>query len=188
MSNFKKYCGILCTVLVLAIAAAPSFAEDIKKDPAKKSDGNEIVERGWTARCPKSKDKQPVEKKQCEIFQRIDMKKNSMRVAEFAIGFPQEKGLASDAARGVVILPLGILLEQGAEMKIDDGRPLAFKSRFCTNAGCFAYITLSRKTLDSMKKAKAATFSFKTADGRKVNLIMGLGSFEKALGEIRPTP
>jgi invasion protein IalB len=185
MNNLKKCCGILCAVLMLAIAATPSFAAEAKKDSAKKSAGNEIVERGWTQRCPETKDKPAADKKLCEIFQRIDMKKNSLRVAEFAIGFPEEKGMKSGTARGAVILPLGILLEQGAQMKIDDGKPLAFKIRFCTNAGCFAYLNLNKDILSSMKKAKAASFLFKTADGRKVNLVMGLDSFEKALGGIQ---
>ncbi|MCE9507751.1 MAG: invasion associated locus B family protein [Alphaproteobacteria bacterium] len=186
MNNFKKCCGILCAVLMLATAAAPSFAAtEAKKDSTEKSAGNEIVERGWQQRCPKTKDKQTADKKQCEIFQRIDMKKNSLRLAEFAIGFPREKGMDSGAARGAIILPLGILLEQGAQMKIDDGKPLAFKIRFCTNTGCFSYLTFSKNVLNSMKKAKSVSFLFKTADGRKVNLVMGLGSFEKALQEIQ---
>jgi invasion protein IalB len=185
MNSFQKYCVALFAVLVLGVIAGSSFADEAKKDPAKTAPGNQVVERGWTQRCPEQKPDQKPGKKLCEIFDRIDMKESSMRVAEFAVGFPQEKGLEKDAARGVVVLPLGILLDVAVQMKIDDGKPLVFKNRFCTNAGCFSFISLGKDILDSMKKAKAVAFLFKTSEGQNVNLIMTLGGFEKALQEIQ---
>jgi invasion protein IalB len=151
------------------------FAEEAKKEETAKADsGTEIVEMGWQKRCA---DKKSEEAKKCEIFQRLAIKKSDMRVAEFAIGFPEKK----DTARGVVVLPLGILLEPGVAMKIDDGKPFVFKARYCVNAGCFSYINLDKSILDSMKKGKLASFFFKTAEGQDVNLIMNLTGFEKAM-------
>ena len=185
MKSLKNYCRILFAVLILGTTAMPSSAEEAKEAAAKKAPSNEVVERGWKQRCPKQNLLQKLKKKQCEVFQRIDVKESSMRVAEFAVGFPSEKTLEKGAARGVVILPLGILLEQGVEMKVDTAKPLAFKSRYCTNAGCFSYLNLSKDLLDFMKKAKTVTFVFKTSEGQNVNLIMSLNGFEKALKGIQ---
>jgi invasion protein IalB len=187
MNSFQKYFAAgLLAVLVLGFVAFSSFADEAKKDAGKKAPDNQVVERGWTQRCPEKKPDQKSETKQCEIFQRIDMKESSMRVAEFAVGFPQEKGMEKGAARGVVVLPLGILLEEGVQMKIDDGKPVSFKTRFCTNAGCFSFVMLGKDVLETMKKAKAVTFLFKTSEGQNVNLIMTMGGFEKALKDIQP--
>lgn len=130
----------------------------------------------WTVRCQES-DKA---KEHCEVFQRLIVKESGARVAEFAIGFPEKK----DAARGVVVLPLGILLQPGVEMKIDEGKAYAFKVRYCTQAGCFAYVNLDQALLDLMKNGEVARFVFKSADGKDVNLSMPLTGFGKALKEI----
>lgn len=130
----------------------------------------------WTVRCQES-DKA---KEHCEVFQRLIVKESGARVAEFAIGFPEKK----DLARGVVVLPLGILLQPGVEMKIDEGKAYAFKVRYCTQAGCFAYVNLDKDLLGLMKSGTAARFVFKSADGKDVNLSMPLTGFGKALKEI----
>lgn len=130
----------------------------------------------WTVRC-QEEDKA---REHCEVFQRLIVKETGARVAEFAIGFPENK----DVARGVVVLPLGMLLQSGVEMKIDEGKPFAFKVRYCTQAGCFAYVNLDKALLDLMRNGMAANFMFKAADGKDVNLKMPLSGFGKALKEI----
>lgn len=130
----------------------------------------------WTVRC-QEEDKA---RAHCEIFQRLIVKETGARVAEFAIGFPESK----DVARGVIVLPLGMLLQSGVEMKIDEGKPFAFKIRYCTQAGCFAYVNLDKTLLDLMRNGTVANFTFKAADGKDVNLQMPLSGFAKALKEI----
>jgi invasion protein IalB len=208
MNSFQKYSVFLLTVVVAVTLAVTSFAAvEAKKDTAaaapaaaannNKAQKNQVVESGWTQRCPQKKADPKADpkaaqtaapttdKKQCEIFQRIAMKETSARVAEFAVGFPQEKGFEKGAARGAVILPLGILLEEGVQMKIDAGKPLGFKTRFCTNAGCFSFVTLSKDVLENMKKAKSVTFLFKTFAGQNVNMVMSMVNFEKTLKAIQ---
>lgn len=177
MNSFQKYCAAILIVL-FAVAASPAFAEDKAAAAAKKAPTNEVVERGWTKRCLEQP-KGSTAPKNCEVFQRADIKESGLRLAEFAIGFPEEKD-KKDAVRGVVALPLGILLENGISMKIDDGKPVMFKSRYCTAAGCFSYISVDKALIASMKKGKNIVFQFKTSEGQDVNLIMGLQGFDKA--------
>lgn len=132
----------------------------------------------WTLRCqPQKEGAAADDKKSCEIFQRLVVKESLARVAEFAIGFPE----GSEIARGVIVLPLGILLQPGVEMRIDDGKPYAFKIRYCTEAGCFAYVNLDKDLLETMRKGTSANFAFKAADGKDVNLSMTLSGFGTAL-------
>lgn len=178
--------GIFRAVIVLgvlAVAAALLFFVDsaVAGKDDKDQKGTTPPAVAWTMRCqPQKEGESAPEKKSCEIFQRLIVKESSARVAEFAIGFPD----GSDVARGVVVLPLGILLQPGVEMKIDESKPYAFKVRYCTNAGCFAYVNLDKDILDSMRKGKSAAFFFKSADGKDVNLSMTLSGFDAALKEI----
>ena len=176
MNGFQNF-AVVIFVLLLAM---PAFAEAPKGKEKDKAPPQEITERGWTLRCP---DVKKGEKKYCEIFQRLDMKDAAdARVAEFAIGFPEDE--KKNVARGVIVLPLGILLESGVAMKIDDNEPFVFKTRYCTNAGCFSYVSLSKDLLTSLRKGKTVTFQFKSFAGQDVNLIMNLVGFEKSLKEI----
>jgi invasion protein IalB len=208
MNGFKKYSIALLAVVLAGTLATASFAADVKPAPtpavqapaapapakadAAKQPANEVVETGWAQRCPqppKADDKSApapkADKKQCEIFQRINMKETSARVAEFAVGFPQEKTFEKGAARGVVILPLGILLEEGVQMKIDSGKPLLFKTRFCANAGCFSFVKLNKDVLDDMRKAKFVNFLFKTSAGQNVSMIMSMKGFDDQMKGIQ---
>ncbi|MFH1159074.1 MAG: invasion associated locus B family protein [Pseudomonadota bacterium] len=184
MNTFQK-CGViaLTMVLITGMGTLPSFAADVAQVPAEKAvagqvPDNEVIERGWVKRCSE----QPAD---CEIFQRIDVKKSSIRIAEFAVGFPQGKDVKKGEARGVAILPLGILLEKGVTMKIDSGMPSVFKVRTCTKQGCFIYIDLDKNLIDTMRKGNTVYFTFDFVSGQKVNLIMNLAGFGKALKEIQ---
>ena len=191
MNNFKKYGIITFTVLIMGIGAASTFAKADKKSPpaappastapAAAADANPVVDRGWAVRCNKPEKGQKEQKqKDCEIFGRLEMQKSGMRMTEFAIGFPAVKGTDKKVARGIMILPLGISLEPGVTLKVDDGKPSPFKVSFCTTGGCVANVDLNKDLLDSLHKGKAINLFFKTSDGRDVQLIMGLTGFEKS--------
>jgi len=180
MLNTKNIIIALFSIIFLCNSTL-SFAKDASKSANKES---QVVEHGWAKRCPENKDTKKKATSSCEIFQLISVKKSKMRVAEFAIGFPNEKGLPKGTARGVVILPLGILLEQGITMTIDDGKPATFQARFCINAGCFSFINLDKKIINKLKKGNKVKFHFKVSTGQDVNLIMSLKNFSKVLRSI----
>jgi invasion protein IalB len=180
MNNFQK-CGITgFIVLVMSLGAVSSFAATgDQKTPAPVT-GNTVIEKGWALRCPDKK----TDQKNCEVFDRLEVKSSALRVVEIAIGFPQDKTQKQGTARGVIILPLGIMLQPGATMKIDEGKPFAFTSRFCTDAGCFSLINISPSLLDTLQKGKTLTLSFKTPDEKDAHVVMDLSGLDKALKKI----
>lgn len=173
--------------LALAVASHVVLAEDAKA-PAPKAattPTNEVLERGWDLRCPDEKTEKQ-DKKQCEAFQRLDLKGSEMRVAELAIGFPKEnKAIEKGGALGAVVLPLGILLDEPLSMKIDDGKPMSFRVRYCTAAGCVAYVAINKSMLETMRNGKKTSFDFKTADGQNVNIVMTLTGLDKILKDMQ---
>lgn len=129
--------------------------------------GGEAV--AWVKRCSEVTEKSPTQ--HCEIVQRLSVKDTGARLVEFAISARDKKEKAS---RGVIILPLGILLESGVTMQIDDGQQLTFNVRFCEQGGCVAYLTLSDDVLAIMKKGKVAKLGFIGANGQRFALDMSL--------------
>ena len=179
----KNIVNIFFLFVVFMMLSASSFAAKPSAD--KKGKGIELVASEWRSRCGKDEKTGKESKDKCEVYQRISVKKTKARIAEMALGFPiDEKGKKSKSARGVVILPLGILLENGIVMKIDDEKPAVFKVRFCTNSGCVAYVNLDKKLLTSMKKGKNINFIFKSSVGQDVNIVMSLKGFTWALTKL----
>ena len=152
----------------------------------------------WSVRC-EGEGKAQI----CEAFQRLTHAKSGMRVMEFAIGFPQaerevQKNLTAIAppsaalqmgrempGRGVIVLPLGIMLPDGVILKIDQSKRYAFEVRYCTAEGCYAYIDLPRATIDHLGRAMNATISFTTLDKKNISLPIDLNGFGGALQAIR---
>lgn len=186
IKNKKHYIVLACALVVVISVAVFSFGGSKKDAPAQAAAATQeqqqpqVAETGWNVRCPENE----TDKSKCEMFQRIVMRDNQARVAEFAIGFPDDKTLEKGTARGVAILPLGLLIEEGVQMKIGDGKGVPMKTRLCTNAGCFAFVTLKKETLDNLRDAKNVTFVFKTPDGRTVNIVMSTVNFDTALETI----
>lgn len=189
-----KYGIATFVVLIAGIAAVSTYALGANKAAsalaatapadavAPTSDASTVVDTGWSERCDNKENK--AVKKHCEVFSRLEMKASHMRVAEVVVGFPQDNSLPKGTARGVIIMPLGILLEPGATMAIDDGQSFAFKARFCVQEGCYGIVNLNKDILHSMEKGKDLNIFFKTADSRNVKLSLGLKGFDKMLGKI----
>ncbi len=136
----------------------------------------------WSLRCNEPlKEGETPTRGNCEIFQRMVVAETGQRVAEFAIGYPEGK----EEARGVVILPLGILLTAGVQMKIDDSEPFTFQIRFCNQGGCYAYLTLNATVMDMLRKGKKASFLFVDSNGKNFQLDMSLSGMTKVLKQIR---
>lgn len=136
----------------------------------------------WFKRCDEPKDKaNENSEKYCEIYHRLSIKETKQRFVEFALGYPRGK----DKARGIVVLPLGILLTSGVEMKIDDHQMFQFDPRFCDGRGCFAYVELSHALVEMMKKGNEIIISFWSKDSQKINVPISLKGFTKALEDIQ---
>lgn len=160
-------------LLALFLAAGTAFALLSMGGPVA-SQEQPAPESSWIVRC------QEAGAARCEIFQRLIVQETGQRVAEFAIGFPEDKG----AARGVVVLPLGILLTDGVQMQIDEHQPFSFKVRFCTADGCYAYLNLNETVLDLMRKGGKAVLSFRSLQGQNVEIPISLTGFTRSLAEI----
>jgi len=128
----------------------------------------------WNIRCS---GEEVAPERACEIFQRLTLAKTGQRVSEFVIGLSEDK----KNARGVLILPLGILLDNGIEMQIDDDQIFKFKPRYCVNDGCYAFINLDKPLLSALKKGGVVEFRAVALSGKDIKIKMTLQGVTKAL-------
>ncbi|MBI4030339.1 MAG: invasion associated locus B family protein [Proteobacteria bacterium] len=165
----KKSFFVAFCLLMLQVPAATAQTQ---KD--KNADKREDL---WQIRCS-AEENDPA--RECEIFQRLITTEGGQRVAEFAVGHPKE----DPHARGVVILPLGILLTDDIEMQIDDNEKFRFKARYCTNQGCFAFIALEEKLLDMLKKGNRAKIECTAFNGKPIKINISLKGFAESLRKV----
>lgn len=188
--SIKHRAGLLHVLAVSAVLFA--FGTMDAQDghaaaPEKPAESKVEAASAWAVRChePKPAEKEAQKNsaasKQCEVFQRQDVKKTGQRVIEMAIGYPPER----KDARGVFILPTGILLQDGVTLKIDDNDPLKFQVRYCVPNGCMAYVTMSNAILETMSKGNTAFVGITQINGAKVSIPMPLKGFNDALAKIK---
>jgi len=173
-------------VMLLTMFLTFSTINYSRAEEAAAPDGQKKItfeETEWAKRCQKDEKTGKDDESKCEVFKIIKVKDSNGMVAQFAIG---KNTKANDGSyTGVTILPLGILLEEGVLMKIDDGSPVMFKPRFCSQVGCVSYMSLDTNLINTMKNGKNIIFSFMSSNGRKMNIDLGLSGFTKALKSIK---
>ncbi|MGI8397560.1 invasion associated locus B family protein [Agrobacterium deltaense] len=90
---------------------------------------------------------------------------------------PKDKGLV-----GVLVLPLGLKLDKGAILKIDDGKASdASAFRTCIFAGCIVDIKADDNMAAALGKGKALSVKTTSDDGKDVDFSISLNGFQNAM-------
>lgn len=130
----------------------------------------------WAVRCSTGN------ARACEAFQRLSVAETGARVAEMAVGFPPGN---VRGAKAMVILPLGVRIDQPVSLTVDKGGPSRTVTvQTCTKGGCTGQITLDDEMLNAMRSGDTVTVSFQVASGQKANLDLSLKGFSLALGDL----
>lgn len=173
-----KYKILAFAVVVMGLCVAlfnqQAVSGEEKTVPAKEAAAAPSADAPWSVRCSSDK---PAPGRECEVYQRLVVAKTGQRVAEFAVGFPKDK----QDGRGVIVLPLGILLEDGIVMQIGDGQKFKFKPRYCNPDGCFAFVNVNATLTDALKKGTEVQFNAKALTGKEIKIKMSLKGLDKAL-------
>ena len=128
----------------------------------------------WTKRCEK---RQEPEGDYCEIFQRLAFKETRQRLVEFALGFQN-----SNIASGILVLPLGVAIQPGVRVSIDDKPEYRTASiEYCIKDGCYARVELGRDMLDNMRRGKDLVLHFQNNEGKNIEVKLSLSGFSEAL-------
>ncbi|MFP4097539.1 MAG: invasion associated locus B family protein [Alphaproteobacteria bacterium] len=160
---FRKYIVYGCFVcLLIATCFLPAGTAFAQSD-----------EVAWAVRCEEDEQGNAAH---CEMFTRLNLKDTDTRLVEFALGYPKE---GDQVARGIIIVPLGILLQEDVVLSVDEEEKLRARPRYCSENGCYVYVTLPESLVSAMKRGNEASLMFRAANGRPVAVKVSLAGFTK---------
>ena len=163
------------------LAVPPALAQNNKKKPApaanvsaKPAEGGkpELMYSPWIKMC--GKNKQTADKKVC-VITKIGRLENGMPVAVVQLFEPE--GLPKMMR---VTVPLGMQIQHGTRVIIDNGTPVNEPYRICIPRGCFSDYPVSDDMIKKMKKGKTLIVQAINAQGRTISLPLPLKEFAKA--------
>ena len=107
----------------------------------------------------------------------LSVKETNKQILHVAIGYPPNQ------SEPVMILsaPLGVALQPGIEMKIDEGTARRIPFSVCTNKGCQAGMKLDEAALSELRKGNQAEMVFGDLQRHGVKVPVSLKGLTKAL-------
>ncbi|KAB2763171.1 invasion associated locus B family protein [Brucella anthropi] len=170
---------ILTGIGMAALAVASAFAAD----PSLPNGATSLREQyaDWTVLCGINTDGDK-KTKVCSMQQeQVRQVKNGPSQRVLAVELqPKDKGL-----EGVLVLPLGLKLDKGATLKIDEGKASdASPFRTCVFAGCIVDIKADDKMAASLGKGKAIAVKTVSDEGKDADFSISLNGFQNAMNRV----
>lgn len=193
--TFKTLMIVLICILAVGIATTTQLmaGQNSKTPPttaaAEKPAANADADKSWKSRCQDMKDGETVTGKYCEAVQQLFvMQKDAdpstaQRVAEMAIGYPQGSG---ENAQGVLVLPLGILVQDKVTVEVDEDKLLTMKVRYCDAGGCYASFELDKGDVKKLRAGGELVVKTQAVTGQPVTIGLPLTGFGAAMDSISP--
>lgn len=152
-------------VLVAAALAVPGPA-------AAQSDNAPSEKFGdWALSCRAAEKEQP---ERCALVQNIVFKQSSKRVLNIQITRP-----APDRPYiAAVTAPLGILLQAGLVLMVDDKELVRFPLMICNVNGCMGQFPVSDEVRNSMAGGKSGKVIIRQPNGRAVGIEFSLNGYK----------
>jgi invasion protein IalB len=136
------------------------------------------VQPGWVARCSSPSRDAPLE---CAMEQSAVLTKTGQLVALVNIRVPGD----TRAPIALVQLPLGLNLQAGAKLQVDEGKSLDLPVQTCENRGCYASVPLSPDMINAMRAGKQLKVIFQDLAKETIAIPMSLNDFTAAYDKIK---
>jgi len=133
---------------------------------------------GWAARCSSAGRDAPLE---CAIEQNAILTKTGQLVVLVNIRVPGD----TRAPIALVQLPLGLNLQAGAKLQVDDGKSIDLPIQTCENRGCYASIPISPEMLAALRSGKQLKIMFQDIAKETIAIPMPLADFAAAYDKIK---
>ena len=133
---------------------------------------------GWIARCSSPGRDAPLE---CAMEQSAVLTKTGQLVALVNIRVPGD----TRAPVALVQLPLGLNLQTGAKLQVDDGKSVELPIQTCENRGCYASLPVSQEMLNAMRAGKQLKVVFQDLAKETISIPMSLADFTATYDKIK---
>jgi invasion protein IalB len=180
----------IAVALVALAATGVSFAQQASKETSKAKGQPQAtptpspsgtpapVQPGWAARCSSPSRDAPLE---CAIEQNAILTKTGQLVVLVNIRVPGD----TRAPIALVQLPLGLNLQAGARLKVDDGKSIDLPIQTCENRGCYASVPVSLEMLAALRSGKQLKIIFQDLAKETLAIPMPLTDFAAAYDKIK---
>ena len=85
----------------------------------------------------------------------------------------------------LVQLPLGLNLQGGAKLQVDDGKPTELPIQTCENRGCYAGTPIAPDLLAALKSGKQLKVLFQNLGKETITIPLPLADFAAAYEKIK---
>lgn len=133
---------------------------------------------GWVARCSSPSRDAPLE---CAMEQSAVLTKTGQLVALVNIRVPGD----TKAPVALVQLPLGLNLQAGAKLQVDEGKSVDLPVQTCENRGCYASVPISPDMLNAMRAGKQLKVLFQDLAKETIAIPMSLADFTATYDKIK---
>lgn len=173
--------AVTAIVAAALASASPSMAQEPKKPaeqaPAKPADK---AENAWVKLC---EEKPALTGEGLQVNQKICLTHherlsavNGMVLVSVAI----RNVSGQDKEHLMVLVPLGVALPPGIQVRVDENKPIPAKYTFCHVGGCTAEVEADKEVIDELKKGKKmAVFAINNV-GKTIGFPIPLSGFTKA--------
>lgn len=168
--------GRTAAVLILSGMALTAAAGASAQTPAPPSEkfGD------WALAC-REIGKEPAEQQErCVLTQNIVMKQTSKRVLNFSVTRPA----ADKPFLAAVTAPLGILLQAGLVLTVDDKELVRFPLQICNVNGCHGQFPLSPEVRSALEAGKSGKITIRQPNGRPLAIEFSLNGFTAGMNAL----
>jgi invasion protein IalB len=183
-SSFKF---TICLAAFVLGAAGLSYAQQTPKSkapaqtppaPASQAGSAPPASPGWVGRCSSASRDAPLE---CAIEQNAVLTKTGQLIVLVNIRVPGD----TRTPTGVIQLPLGLNLQVGAKVQVDDGKTTDLAIQTCDSRGCYINTPISAELLAALKSGKQLKISFQDLAKETITIPMPLADFAAAYDKIK---
>ena len=136
------------------------------------------AQTGWVARCSSPSRDAPLE---CAMEQSAVLTKTGQLVTLVNIRVPGD----TRAPVALVQLPLGLNLQAGAKLQVDDGKSVDLPVQTCENRGCYASVPLAPDMLNAMRAGKQLKVLFQDLAKETIAIPISLADFTATYDKIK---
>jgi invasion protein IalB len=179
-----KLVSVLALALLATFSPASAQAPKAKAQPQaapqqpSPSAAQAPAQAGWSARCSSTARDAPLE---CAMEQNAILTKTGQLVGLVNIRVPAD----SRTPIALVQLPLGLNLQAGAKLQVDDGKGIDLPIQTCENRGCYASMALAPDVVNALRTGKQLKILFQDMAKETMAIPMPLNDFATAYDKIR---
>ena len=130
----------------------------------------------WRVEC--SSDAQALD---CRAIQQIVTRENNQLIAGLVVRVPAE----TKKPVMMVQTPLGVMVSEGVDLIVDDGKPERFKIQTCNQQGCFVGTPVAEPLLAAMQTGKQLRLIFRNGNSQAITVTMPLTGFSLVYDKVK---